>query len=213
MYSVLFFQILQKQDFLSLILIIGTVLHTLSLLSSSFVEEEHQTWYFYSAGVHVVILKILLGKVMMNWTLKSRIDQHSTSGTYDEIVLKNESEYEKYSSEKCMINGDFSEIKFLHTKNYNKSRLREEDRKEGNAPAFRHVAMVVIVLLLCRVMRTWNQTGNKWLNVPDTGDWLMRYTSLHIITFFSKNEDEMTFLHSNFDKMVSIHTQNKHSLL
>lgn len=33
----------------------------------------------------------------------------------------------------------------------------------------------VAVLVLCRILRKWNQTGDKWLNIPDIGDWLVRY--------------------------------------
>ena len=36
------------------------------------------------------------------------------------------------------------------------------------------VASLVGILSLLRVLRRWNQTGNKWLNVPDVGDWLVR---------------------------------------
>ncbi len=28
--------------------------------------------------------------------------------------------------------------------------------------------------MLCRVCRTWNQTGDKWSHLPDVGDWLVR---------------------------------------
>lgn len=34
---------------------------------------------------------------------------------------------------------------------------------------------VLCVLVLSRVSRSWNQTGNKWLAMPDIGDSLNRY--------------------------------------
>ena len=37
-------------------LITGVLLHTFSLLSSSFVEEEHQTWYFLTSTFFMIIL-------------------------------------------------------------------------------------------------------------------------------------------------------------
>jgi hypothetical protein len=43
-----FLQEIYRKGSISLLLILGTGLHTISLLSSSFVEEEHQTWYFYT---------------------------------------------------------------------------------------------------------------------------------------------------------------------
>jgi len=33
------------------------------------------------------------------------------------------------------------------------------------------------MLLLCTV-RKWNQTGNKWLHMPDVSDYLNRYASI-----------------------------------
>ncbi|KAL8584645.1 hypothetical protein ACOMHN_002374 [Nucella lapillus] len=36
------------------------------------------------------------------------------------------------------------------------------------------VLSLVGILMLCRTLRRWNQTGNKWLDVPDVGDWLVR---------------------------------------
>lgn len=43
-------------------LILGFTLHAFSLMASSFVEEEHQTWYFFSATVQLaIILQICQG--------------------------------------------------------------------------------------------------------------------------------------------------------
>lgn len=41
-------------------LILGTVMHTISLAASSFVEEEQQTWYFVTASIHVIIATTLI---------------------------------------------------------------------------------------------------------------------------------------------------------
>lgn len=40
----------------SAFLVFGTVIYTPTLLSSSFVEEEHQTWYFFTVTVLVLTL-------------------------------------------------------------------------------------------------------------------------------------------------------------
>ncbi len=39
----------------SALLVLGTISHTFSLLSSSFVEEEHQTWYFLSVSAYFLL--------------------------------------------------------------------------------------------------------------------------------------------------------------
>ena len=31
------------------------------------------------------------------------------------------------------------------------------------------------ILVLCRVARTWNRTGDKWAHLPDIGDWLVMW--------------------------------------
>ena len=35
---------------------LGTVAHTITLLASSFVEEEHQTWYFFTLTAVVLLI-------------------------------------------------------------------------------------------------------------------------------------------------------------
>jgi len=36
------------------------------------------------------------------------------------------------------------------------------------------IITALILVLLCRVARTWNQTGDKWAHLPDVSDWLVR---------------------------------------
>ena len=31
------------------------------------------------------------------------------------------------------------------------------------------------VMILSRLQRSWNRTGDKWATLPDVGDWLVRY--------------------------------------
>ncbi|XP_071954427.1 GPI ethanolamine phosphate transferase 2-like isoform X2 [Antedon mediterranea] len=84
-------------------LLLGSVTHTISLMSSSFVEEEHQTWYFLTTT-------LLVGLFVRSIQVQ-----------------------------------------------------RSEDAK-----------LIFVILIICRVLRSWNQTGMKWANLPDIGDWLVR---------------------------------------
>lgn len=79
-----------------------------------------------------------------------------------------------------VVERDFKEIHLLHSKVYhNKNSCSKEKQictlREEPIPSRRNIAMVIVVLFLYRLMRSWNQTGNNWLNIPDIGDWLIRY--------------------------------------
>ncbi|XP_069681560.1 GPI ethanolamine phosphate transferase 2 isoform X2 [Periplaneta americana] len=92
----------------TVVLVSGTILHTISLSSSSFVEEEHQVWYFlWLTFVMVVVYQMCTAHVAQS----------------------------KYSSDWqlwCWLS-----LPILH-----------------------------------RLLRKWNQTGDKWASLPDVGDWL-----------------------------------------
>ena len=40
-------------------------------------------------------------------------------------------------------------------------------------PSLQPVLPVLIALVLCRLCRMWNQTGDKWSHLLDLGDWLV----------------------------------------
>nr|CAD7430887.1 unnamed protein product [Timema monikensis] len=84
-------------------LLLGTVLHSVSLASSSFIEEEHQVWYFLFLTFSLVTLACLYKSLMPSEALY----------------------------------GGF-------------------------------------LLVLHRILRKMNQTGDKWASLPDIGDWLVQ---------------------------------------
>lgn len=90
-----------------------TVLHGVSFVSSSFIEEEHLTWYFVSATV-VPILCFYY----------SRLSMHSPLLTF----------------------------------------------RKG-----------LVIMVLLRVLRSWNSTGDRWADLPDVADWLA--TQQHTLAF------------------------------
>lgn len=116
-------------------LILGTLLHTISLLSSSYVEEEHQTWYFLSTSIHI----LHLSSVILTTNTKASFNS-STSNHFLRSCPESDVECDRSSRS---------------------DRIRQE------------VLNTAVLLLAARLMRSWNQTGNKWLHLPDIGDWLI----------------------------------------
>ena len=41
------------------------------------------------------------------------------------------------------------------------------------SPSLGPIVPLLLVFVLCRICRTWNQTGDKWSYLPDVGDWLV----------------------------------------
>ncbi|CAF1597521.1 unnamed protein product, partial [Didymodactylos carnosus] len=95
-------------------------LHLLSLLSSSFIEEEHQLWYLFIQTFLILALRDICVQL---------------------------------SSNKRNI-----------------------------------ILMLITITFIFRLLRSWNQTGNKWLTQPDIGDYLNSSDNrqlLFIVHFFS----------------------------
>jgi ethanolaminephosphotransferase len=102
---------------------VGTLLHDVSLSSSSFIEEEHQVWYFLWLTFAVVILYELFCDL---FSKKQSVP-----------VSKRHSSQEKHGPDWLLWN--WLGLLFLH-----------------------------------RILRKWNQTGDKWSSLPDVGDWLIQ---------------------------------------
>jgi ethanolaminephosphotransferase len=105
------------------IFVVGTLLHLISLSSSSFIEEEHQVWYFLWLTFAVVILYELCCAV---FSKKPSVP-----------VYKRHSSLENPKPDRLLLN--WLGLLFLH-----------------------------------RILRKWNQTGDKWASLPDVGDWLIQ---------------------------------------
>lgn len=110
--------------------ILGTLLHTLSLASSSFVEEEHQTWYFMTHTFLLIVCIMSLKKRQNEqWFLNAEL-----------LKIENQ-------PKRITVWGVFE--RFFFEFNW----------------------FVLFGLLL--IGRRLNQTGDKWLSLPDIGDFLV----------------------------------------
>ena len=207
------------------ILAIGVLLHVLSLLSSSFVEEEHQTWYFFTSTLFVMIF-------LEKSTLFRRGKNHKNSEIPEtvprQIETSKDKKSKKCSSEKVFDHSnELRNANFHNNHSYSKSsginvdgELSEDehavedlsqpvsagektdDWKLGNFHLrweaihemtlqngfLSHLLAVLVLLVLGRLSRGWNQTGIKWADRSDIGDWLVKpenRTALSICYFIS----------------------------
>ncbi|XP_053394935.1 GPI ethanolamine phosphate transferase 2-like [Mercenaria mercenaria] len=181
---------------LTRLLWIGTIFHTLSFGSSSFVEEEHQTWYFFVMTFNLVAMAVQVrGHVTSVWLNIFQKEKISGSG---------KASCDKLTEE--LTNGDmYEQIGTLNKNGGKESRCRNFTnckQKKSQVPSgdfdqtlhlsdniiskhsifslpwryllpWKQIAGIFTAMLLGRCMRAINQTGNKWLDTPDLADWLM----------------------------------------
>ncbi|XP_028398311.1 GPI ethanolamine phosphate transferase 2-like [Dendronephthya gigantea] len=129
-------------------LIFGMLLHNISLLSTSFIEEEHQSWYFLTTSYHLIV--------------------------FYEIYIKERRIFPSIFSRE-----ESSEDVSLHNKRPSTSDLTTDTIKDLKLTKYEdqnipRTSSYIFILLLCdRIVRSWNQTGIKWADQPDVGDWLV----------------------------------------
>ena len=137
----------------TIFLVLALLLHNVSLLSTSFIEEEHQTWYFMTTTYHL----ILLHKMYLERKSTSRLYFNDDQRSVDNSALDTAS-----SKRKIGRNIDRKE---------EVTGIPGVERTElyhGLEPAY-----IIVLLLVNRTLRGWNQTGIKWADQPDVGDWLV----------------------------------------
>ncbi|XP_058157996.1 GPI ethanolamine phosphate transferase 2 isoform X4 [Dasypus novemcinctus] len=140
---------------LDLLILSGTVGHVLSLGASSFIEEEHQTWYF-----------------LIN-TLCLALCQE----VYRNYFLGSDSGFQQAPPAEPGLDGAASVLPF---RDHGPSRL--ECGRMHEAPSalemprgcekWMALASPWVVLTCCRLLRSLNQTGVQWAHRPDLGHWL-----------------------------------------
>lgn len=103
------------------ICVVGTLLHVISLSSSSFIEEEHQVWYFFWLTFAIVIVYKLCSVILFKQSSFPVSKRHTLQET----------------GKPTWLLWNWLGLLFLH-----------------------------------RILRKWNQTGDRWSSLPDVGDWL-----------------------------------------
>ncbi|XP_074086216.1 GPI ethanolamine phosphate transferase 2 isoform X2 [Macrotis lagotis] len=154
---------------LDLLVLFGTLGHVLSLGASSFIEEEHQTWYFL-----INTLCLALGhEIYRNHFLGKDFD-HSL--TVERDFQKETKKVLQYKND----NVDIPEYNKIH-------KMSSVDLPEGYEK-WLGLASPWLILLCCRLLRSLNQTGVQWAHRPDFGHWLTssdHKAELSVLAFLS----------------------------
>lgn len=141
----------------NLLLLLGTVGHVLSLGASSFVEEEHQTWYF-----------------LIN-TLCLALSQETCRSYF----LGDECEPQRHShvEQQCV---NLLACPLQDSTSYNTPESGTAGKRvslleaQGSCKWWTVLASPWLVLLCCRLLRSLNQTGVQGAHRPDFSHWLTR---------------------------------------
>ncbi|XP_072475823.1 GPI ethanolamine phosphate transferase 2 isoform X2 [Notamacropus eugenii] len=154
---------------LDLLILFGTLGHVLSLGASSFIEEEHQTWYFLTNT-----LCLALGhEICRNHFLGKDCDHN----------LALEGDFQKDTKKVLQCTNDFVDVS-EYSKMHKMSSLELSEGYEK----WLGLASPWLVLICCRLLRSLNQTGVQWAHRADFGHWLTssdHKTELSVLTFLS----------------------------
>ncbi|KAM8983814.1 GPI ethanolamine phosphate transferase 2 isoform 3-T3 [Ara ararauna] len=168
---------------IDVLILAGTVGHVSSLGASSFVEEEHQTWYFLINTLSLVLCQELCKN---NFLLKEYDPQHSTT------VKQNFGEASEYKN-----------IDIPAADNSKLGKTTTSDEFSRGSDKWLSLASPWIILICCRLLRSLNQTGVQWAHRPDFGHWL---TS-------SEHKSELSFLAAVSLLMIFFLVQRRCSLV
>jgi len=153
----------------------GVLLHVVSLLSSSFVEEEHQTWYFLTVTILLVFsaffaLQFFSGQEEFHLQCHGKLQDLQL-----DLVSRSDHQIQ-----------DVQEGVSKRKRGYVAQHLGSSEKKEADVSLSSVWPAISCILcaVLCRFARAWNQTGDKWSHLPDIGDWLVRYNMIVIRSIY-----------------------------
>uniref|UniRef100_A0A8C7BWY9 Phosphatidylinositol glycan anchor biosynthesis class G (EMM blood group) n=1 Tax=Neovison vison TaxID=452646 RepID=A0A8C7BWY9_NEOVI len=140
---------------LDVLILLGTLGHVLSLGASSFVEEEHQTWYFL---VNTLCLA-LCHELYKNCFLRDDGEPQPCSHVEQGLVSSEPALWDRN------IHCNVSEPHRVSKSPTSLDTLRGYEK-------WMVLASPWVILTCCRLLRSLNQTGVQWAHRPDLGHWL-----------------------------------------
>ncbi|XP_043429184.1 GPI ethanolamine phosphate transferase 2 isoform X4 [Prionailurus bengalensis] len=140
---------------LDVVILLGTMGHVLSLGASSFIEEEHQTWYFLVNTLCLALCHEIYRNCFLGDDCEPRRCSHGERGfvntapaLQDGSIGRDELEPHRASKSPTSLNT-----------------LRGWEKWMAMASPW-------VILTCCRLLRSLNQTGVQWAHRPDLGHWL-----------------------------------------
>uniref|UniRef100_A0A8C8YJV2 Phosphatidylinositol glycan anchor biosynthesis class G (EMM blood group) n=1 Tax=Prolemur simus TaxID=1328070 RepID=A0A8C8YJV2_PROSS len=139
---------------LDLLMVFGTVGHVLSLGASSFVEEEHQTWYFLVNTLCLALSQEIYRSYFLRDDGEPQCCFHVEQGFAGAIpALQDRTGCDTREQDRVHMSSSLSEV------------LRGCEK-------WMVLASPWLILACCRLLRSLNQTGVQWAHRPDLGHWL-----------------------------------------
>uniref|UniRef100_A0AAZ3Q5X7 GPI ethanolamine phosphate transferase 2 C-terminal domain-containing protein n=1 Tax=Oncorhynchus tshawytscha TaxID=74940 RepID=A0AAZ3Q5X7_ONCTS len=130
---------------LDILLLAGTAGHTLSLSASSFVEEEHQVWYFLLNTLCLVVFQDVCRKYF-----------RERSANIGVIGCSEDKDCLPPSKEGYAVASPLTDLGVTG----------------ADSERWLALATPLLTLACCRLLRSLNQTGVQWVHLPDLGHWL-----------------------------------------
>ncbi|XP_069352599.1 GPI ethanolamine phosphate transferase 2 isoform X3 [Eulemur rufifrons] len=139
---------------LDLLMVFGTVGHVLSLGASSFVEEEHQTWYFLVNTLCLALSQEIYRSYFLRDDGEPQCCFHVEQGFAGATpALQDRTSCDTREQDRVHMSSSLSEV------------LRGWEK-------WMVLASPWLILACCRLLRSLNQTGVQWAHRPDLGHWL-----------------------------------------
>uniref|UniRef100_A0A8I3RQ82 Phosphatidylinositol glycan anchor biosynthesis class G (EMM blood group) n=2 Tax=Canis lupus familiaris TaxID=9615 RepID=A0A8I3RQ82_CANLF len=140
---------------LDVLILLGTMGHVLSLGASSFIEEEHQTWYFL---INTLCLA-LCHEIYRNCLLRDDSEPQQCPHVEEEFIRTAAALQDRSTGcDTLEPHGVSRSLTSLDT-------LRGYEK-------WMVLASPWVILTCCRLLRSLNQTGVQWAHRPDLGHWL-----------------------------------------
>ncbi|XP_054842267.1 GPI ethanolamine phosphate transferase 2 isoform X1 [Eublepharis macularius] len=171
---------------LDVLILAGTIGHVTSLGASSFIEEEHQTWYFL---INTLCLALCQDICRHYFLAKEHDLQLPSTAQMSPAEVRGTSSHPMKDVE--LLQDDLKKTRFP---------LSES---AGGSEKWMALATPWVILICCRLLRSLNQTGVQWAHRPDFGHWL---TS-------SEHKAELSLLASVSLVLIFILVQRKCSLV